>query len=225
MLMPVDKNNLMQVREDLKSDGLHIGDLVDYGAFNPLVAEVVHGISPAWHLVETHPNQESTAAAHLVARRFGVFVPESEHDIIRRGRKRHVTRLMFTGYLFVFVWSVLYHRDRIEACPGVKRIVNITMPDGSERPAVVSDKEIDQIRSVENGQRPLPAILMPADISRPKSKKKHKSRKKKKELVKVDPQRDDDIVACYAWSPFQRDLLTLDEQGRNGALRKALGLS
>lgn len=225
MLMAVDKNNLMRVREDLQSDGLHVGDIVDYGAFNPLVAEMVPGISPAWHLIETHPNQERTAAAHLVARRFGVFVPESEHDVVRRGRKRHVTRLMFTGYLFVFVWSVLYHRERIEACPGVKRIVNKTMPDGSESPAVVSDKEINLIRAVENGQRPLPAIMLPADISRPKSKKKRKSRKKKKELVKVDPQRDDDIVACYSWSPFQRDLLTLDGQGRTESLRRALGLS
>lgn len=225
MLMPVDKNNLMQVREDLKSDGLHIGDIVDYGAFNPLVAEMVPGISPAWHLIETHPNQELTAAAHLIARRFGVFVPEAELDIVRRGRKRHITRLLFTGYVFVFVWSVLYHRDRIEACPGVKRIINITMPDGTEQPAEVTDEQIDVIRAVENGHRPLPAILLPADISRPKSKKKHKSRKKNKGLVKVDPQRDDDIVACYAWSPFQRDLLTLDERGRNQALRKALGLS
>jgi transcription antitermination factor NusG len=229
MLAITESGNLALVRRELISGGgLNVGDFVDYGAFNPFAAEIVPGITPKWHLIETRPNHERIAAAHLIARRFGIFIPESELTVVRRGRKYETTRLMFTGYLFIFVWDILKHERRIESCPGVARIMR-RVDDRGNHPAVISDKTIDEIRAVENGQRPLPAIMLPPEISRPKSKKKNKKkyklRKKDKELHASPPQNDNDIVACYAWSPFQQDLKTLCDEGRNQSLRKALGLS
>jgi transcription antitermination factor NusG len=228
MLAITESGNLAQVRRELTSGDLNVGDFVDYGAFNPFAAEIVPGITPKWHLIETRPNHERIAAAHLVARRFGVFIPESELTVVRRGRKYETTRLMFTGYLFIFVWDILKHQRRIESCPGVARIMR-RIDEHDHPPAVISDGTIDQIRAVENGERPLPEIMLPPEISRPKSKKKNKKkyklRKKDKELHAAPAQNDNDIVACYAWSPFQQDLKTLDADGRNQTLRKALGLS
>ena len=39
-----------------------------------------------------------------VAMRFGIFVPEIEETIVRRGRAIDRKSLMFTRYIFVFTW-------------------------------------------------------------------------------------------------------------------------
>lgn len=212
-MLASDKGNMADVRAALGRD-LEVGDIVDYSPFNPNCAEIVPAVTPRWHIYETHPNQERVAAAHLIARRFGIFLPEIEETTIRRGRKRDITRLMFTGYIFVFVWGLEKHMHRIDAIPGISRIMLI---DG--KPAVLGDRIIDEIRAVENKQRPLKAIMSDGTVQ---TKKKRRWRKW---LQQLEDPRNNDIVAVRPWSAFQDSLLTLDGEGRNQTLLKALSLS
>lgn len=232
-----EKGNLEDVRAALGRD-LEIGDIVDYTPSNPTFAELVPDASPRWHLIETHPNQERTAAAHLVARRFGVFIPEIEEDVVRRGRKYHQTRLMFTGYIFVFVWDIMRHSSRIKAIPGVARIMLSRMEtrpavvvDGQEKypavfddvPAIISDRKIDEIRAVENSKRPL-LLTSDEEVTGKRKKKGRRWSKLQKTAAEKERERDNEIIACRAWSPFQDSLLTLDAGGRNQTLLNALSL-
>jgi transcriptional antiterminator NusG len=225
MLMAVEKGNLQQVRAALHGE-LKIGDIVDYSPLASRAAELVPGAEPHWHVIETHPNGEATAAGHLIARRFGIFVPEIEETIIRRGRKIDVKRLMFRGYIFVFVWDILSHQRRIESVPGVARIMYVETAGGRKLPAVISDKKIDEIRAVENRERPLPEIMMPEQIGMPKKKGRWKKiQKKLYELQRAQWEHDNEVVGCSPWSAFQDGLMTLDADGRNQTLRKALQLA
>lgn len=226
MLMTT-KGNLADVRAALGRD-FEIGDIVDRSASNPLMAEIYEDVSPCWHVIETHPSRERTAAAHLIARRFGVFIPEKEETVVRRGRKFDQTSLMFRGYIFVFVWDILEHIDRIKAVPGVMRLVyveNASADDtkGRRRPATLTDEQVDQIRAVENRERPLSSVMID-DIVKPKGRMTHRQ-KKLYQLQREMAERDNEIVSCRPWSPFQEELLTLDTDGRNQSLRKALGLA
>lgn len=183
---------------------------------DPRNAEMVAGVAPTWHLIETYSNSEREVALELSKRRFGVFVPEVEEIVIRRGRKLDCVRPMFPGYLFVFVWDVLGHRDRIENISGVMRLV--FFHDG--KPAVISDKMIDQIRAVENSKRPLPLPVV-----RAMAQKRGKKRWRKSCTVMSENEADNEIIAVRAWSAFQDALVTLDSGTLNQALRTALGLS
>lgn len=219
-----DEGNLKAVREALAE--LRIGDVVDYGPVNPLSAEIIAGVTPAWHVLETLPNHERSVAAHLVARRFGVFVPETEADIIRRGRKLHITRLMFTGYVFVFVWDILAHTSRIESIPGVARIMRHPATEQCffGKPVSISDELIDRIRAVENQKRPLRAI-MADEVAYDRKKKRRRWRKYRKDQREIEDERANEIVAVRSWDAFQDAIVTLDEQGRNQTLLTELGLS
>lgn len=213
--------NMEQVRAELGRD-LQVGDIVDYSG-DPTLATIVPGVRPAWHVIETHPNRERTAAGHLVARRFGVFVPEKEETIVRRGRKLEQTSLMFRGYVFIFVWGINQHFNRIRAVPGFARIVTTEDANGNRRPAVLDDDIIDKIRAVENTQRPLRGMTLD-DIKKPKGRWT-KKQKMIYQLQREQAERDMEVVACRPWSPFEQDLMTLDSEGRNQTLRKALGLA
>lgn len=216
--------NMEQVRAELGRD-LQVGDIVDYNG-NPTLAEIVPGRTPQWHVVETHPNRERTAAGHLIARRFGVFLPEKEETVVRRGRKFDQTSLIFRGYIFVFVWDIVEHIDRINSIPGVSRLVYVETMGGRRLPATLTDEQIDQIRAVENHERPLPAITIPEEIIRPKGKGRWtKKQKRLYDLQRQQIEHDNEVVACRPWSAFQDSLLTLDEEGRNQTLRNALGLA
>jgi transcriptional antiterminator NusG len=193
-----------------------------------LSAEIVPGVEPHWYVIEVAPNRERTVAAHLIARRFGIFIPETEEVLIRRGRKVDVARLMFTGYVFVFVWDMGRHLGRIESIPGVARIMRKPTSDSEAfgAPRIVSDYQIDQIRAVENTKRPLFAAIVEEVEPKKKKRRWRKSRKDAKELAsELADERDNDIMLVRSWSPFQDSLMTLDSDGRNGALLNALGLS
>lgn len=216
--------NMEQVRNELRRD-LQVGDVVDYDG-NPTLAQIVPGAIPRWHVIETHPNRERTAASHLIARRFGVFLPEKDETVIRRGRKLEQTTLMFRGYIFVFVWSILTHIKRIEAVPGVSRVMFVDVSDDLRLPATLTDEQIDQIRAVENRERPLPAIIIPEHMMKPK--KKGRWRKNQKSLYALEQEqlkRDSEVIRCRPWSAFEDGLMTLDSDGRNQTLRNALGLA
>jgi len=84
----------------------------------------------------------------LAHRGIGVFLPrfiagsrlKLGNELIDLGDK-----LLFPGRVFVFVWDVLAHWRRIMACPGVQAI----MVNGSEKPVVVPDAEINHIQVMQ----------------------------------------------------------------------------
>ena len=69
-----------------------------------ICAEIETDVTATWHIIETMPAHEQSAAAHLVGRRFGVYLPETEQWEVHRGHKVKMLRPLFPGYLFVFVW-------------------------------------------------------------------------------------------------------------------------
>lgn len=108
-------------------------------------AEIVPGVTPFWHVVITEPRAEHEAMDYLAARGFGVFLPTFERKT-KLGIK--VCCVLFPGYVFLFVWDAHRHLQRLQACPGVMRL----MYDGNE-PAVVPDAQIHRIQALETGLR------------------------------------------------------------------------
>jgi transcription antitermination factor NusG len=173
--------------------------------FDPRDAELVPGLTPRWHVIETYAHCEREVAKELIARRFGIFVPEGTETIVRRGRRIDRIYLMFPGYIFVFLWLSDLNFHRVTCTPGVLQLLSSV--EGT--PLILSDEQIDEIRAVENAER--------AEL--PSSKSKRKKRRYSNRAY------DDDVIAVRPWSAFQDRLLTLDSEGRNQTLRKALGLS
>ena len=213
--------NLHEVYRELGADNARRVRLADermakQGGFN---AEIVEGVAAKWYVLTTAANQERIAAAHLIGRRFGVYLPETEETIVTRGRKRDVRRLLFRGYLFLFVWDIDRHLRRIRACPGV---MGILCREG--QPAVLPDAAIDDIRQYENSERPL-ALSVEA-VAAPSKKKKKRWRRSRKPADDAVPSRDNDIVDVRAWGfRFDENLVSPIEETRRSALHRALGLA
>jgi hypothetical protein len=122
--------------------------------------------------------------------------------------------------------------SRIQTIPGVARVMHrevrtraaLFNDDGIEiypaviekRPVTLSDLEIDQIRAVENGKRPLKAVAF---------KGARKKGRWRNWIAQLEQEGANDIVSVSAWSPFQQDLAALDSTGRNQTLLKALSLT
>ena len=192
---------------------VEVGDMIGYGDARPLDAEMVGGVTPNWHAWESLPGHEHIFAAHLAGRRFMVYVPEIEEDEIKRGRKVTTTKLLFRGYVFVFVWDINRHRSRIESCPGAYRLVCLC----SGEPAVISDADIHNLQRQENRRRPLKAML--EIMKKPKRRWRNKRIEIREELI-----HDNEIVSVRCRDSL-RDVYSLDSDGRNQALRRALGLA
>jgi len=192
---------------------------------DPRYAEIVEGLVPRWYVVEVFASAQAEVAETLIGHRFGVYVPEVEETVVRRGRKFDRCVPMFSGYLFVFMWYSDAHWQCISSIPGVVEIV------GS-----LTDAEIDVVRAMENLKRPVIIDVEPepepAPVVRAKSKKKRrwKNRKGAKAKAQVKPKviteayLRSQIVTTRAWSAFD-DVLQLDSEGRNQTLMRALGLS
>lgn len=180
----------------------------------PVDAEIVGDETsrkPLWHLLQTHPSQEGTAAAHLAGRGFGVYLPTYRvKGVDRFGRKVLRLRKLFPGYLFLFVWDVLYHRDRILACPGTASLVYL-----AGEAVVVPDSMIDHLQAQECYHDEALNIAIGG--------KRKRGRWRKEKLKNTGLPEGVDIQI----SP--RDVLhgaeQLDDAARNSLLRKALGLS
>jgi transcription antitermination factor NusG len=194
-----------------------------YEPRDPRNAEIVEGRSPRWYVVEVYASEQTAVADELAGHRFGIYVPEVDETVIKRGRKIDRRVPMFSGYLFVFMWPSDQHWRWLADTPGVIAIV------GS-----LTDDEIDIVRKVENRERPIFIEIPPADPEpvqrRSKKKRRWKHRKADKakaKAAKVKPITEADlraeIITTRAWSAFD-DILTLDSDGRNQTLRKALGL-
>jgi transcription antitermination factor NusG len=174
----------------------------------PYDAEIVGGCSPKWHVVVTYPNHEKVVAGHLIARRFGIYLPESESIEIRRGHQVTARRLLLPGYVLLFVWDIDRHWRRVVACPGVQHIL---MAD--HHPAVVDDRVVDQIRAVENSER----FSLKVTVEKIMKKKRWRQSR----TVGVD---HNDIVGVHPYSPFMEELRKDDVTERLSAFHKAMGL-
>lgn len=183
-------------------------------------AEVFPEVSPQWHVVTVLPGQERTAANKLSERRFGVYLPESEHTEIRRGRKVDLRRLLIPGYVFVFAWDVDRQVDRIRNCDGVRGLLFV-----NGRIAVIPDRIIDRVRARENFERPLKGITGITLASDTVKKPKRCWRKSRKEENPLEA-KDNEIIGVHSYSPFleeQRTAAAGDEQV--SAFHKALCLA
>lgn len=184
-------------------------------------AEVFPDVTPHWHVVTVLPGQERTAADDLSDRCFGVYLPESEHTEIRRGRKVDLKRLMLPGYVFVFVWDVDRHVDRIRACDGVRGLLFI-----NGKVAIVPDALIDRVRRVENYYRPLKGLTPETDGATAKKPKRCWRKKRKVEgWVDAQQQWDNEIVSVHSYSPFLEELRAAANDQQASAFHKALGLA
>ena len=185
-------------------------------------AELVPNVLPRWYVIEVWPGAERKVADELVARRFGIYIPGSDTIRQKRGRAIEQVELLFPGYIFVFVWDVLWHRSRIEAIEGVIRVIL----DVNGAAIFLEDSEIDKVRSLENALRPVQLEQFSTEIDPPK--KRNRKRRQKRVVVTVS----DEVVSTRAWgwsrSMFDDTLhdtvIALDSDARNQLLMRALGL-
>ncbi|WP_051057039.1 transcription termination/antitermination protein NusG [Bradyrhizobium yuanmingense] len=198
-----------------------------YEPRDPRHAEIVAGEDPKWYVVEVFASAQAEVAEVLAGHRFGVYVPEVEETIVRRGRTFDRRVPMFSGYVFVFMWYSDQHWQCISGIPGVVEIVG-----------ALTDAEIDVVRFEENKKRPVIIDVEPEPEPEPvvqtKSKKKRrwKNRKSAKAKAKAaakpkvitEAYLRSQIITTRAWSAFD-DVLQLDSEGRNQTLMRALGLS
>lgn len=168
----------------------------------PYYAEIVPGSEPLWHLLATVPTAENDAIDQLSARRFGVWSPEAEVIRMVRGRKVAQRRRLFPGHVLLFVWDVMAHWRRIMNNPAVTRILSV-----DERPVVVPFKDIRDLQVIE---------FYGVEALTPR--RRH-WRKKKGRMVSTGP----DVISISPKS-YWSDVTTLDDDGRNRLLHKALGL-
>lgn len=161
-----------------------------------------------WHVLVTHPQHERIALAHLAARRFGAYVPMLDRVVYseRRQKKQRLQKLMFPGYVFVFVWSVVKNYRRITNVPGVARM----LMSNSDRPAVLTDEDINRMQAEE--------AKSVAEANGLWFRGKNRRRRWRKQCG------DADDTVTYAPKSYFDNIGKLDENGRNGVLQKALGL-
>lgn len=179
----------------------------------PLDAELVpngggepHG---HWWAVTTLPNHEGIAAAHLIARRFGIYLPQFSHSLMRRGRKVNYTRNMLPGYIFVFVWDISRHWRRILSVPGASGML----------PRPVPDHMIDDLRGEENKLNP--EFAMEQVI---KYRKRRRQKRQQIIVSELTPIVKGEIVSVHAKS-YWTGIETLEPEQRISKLHIALGLA
>lgn len=206
--------NMREVYVDTQASLEHINRMREKSG--PYDAEAVPGKSPCWHLLcVDHGN---TAASHLIGRRFGIYQPIETRDAVVRGRLRTISRSMFPGYLFVFVWDIDRHARRIMACTGVRSIMR-----DDNKFVVVPDDLIDRIRRMENTLNPV--NVLPEDLIQPTKAKKNKKKKHKRYAkAAVIPAQQSVTIDIYPKS-YWRDFENMDAAERIGLLRYELSLS
>jgi transcription antitermination factor NusG len=178
---------------------------------DPLDAEILDA-TPCWHVVVTVPNHENIAAAHLIGRRFGIYLPElKKQSLGSNGRVAHnYLRPMFPGYLFIFVWGINQHWARIRACPGV---VGILLDSG--KAAVVSDRLIVEMQVRETVERERHNIHIP------RRRRAHWRRRRLDEELRTMV--GDRNVSISSYSALG-EIEGMDDKERISLLHRALGL-
>lgn len=174
-------------------------------------AEIVPGCPALWHIVVTYASHEKIAAAHLVGRGFGVYLPERDKAWFTRGVRRQRRIPLYPNYLFLFVWDIERHLRRIHACTGVMRILL-----AGDKPAVVPDSVIDEMQATEFNQTELPSDWRSTPL-----KKKRRRRRGRGERAPEEPEADGPITISTYNALVD---ISLDASERISALHKALGL-
>lgn len=224
VIAPPNTGNLFSIYKRLKKREIKA---IEKQA-NALPSKPIHAECAAeqgqWLIITTMPGEEGVASGHLIGRGFGVFQPRYQSIEIRRGRKIERTRPMFPGYLFVYVWGIDQNARRILACTGVSDFLR--HPDS--KPAIVPWSVINDIRAQENRENPMTLRM---DELNGKARKRMRHNKKSRRKASLNPEvavcsSDLDIVSVRTWG-FSKSLGTWDDddQGRIGALHKALGLA
>lgn len=164
---------------------------------------------PRWHVVACTPSEERIAAAHMIARGFGVYLPMWREIYVSRGRKLDRERLIFPGYLLLFAWRLDQQCGKVTSAPGVAHILMV-----GDRLAVIPDALVDRIRAEENRLNPLPMIRDAEARKRPRRGWKRTKREGGNEM---------DVIAVRSWSAMQdSNPLGLDESARRSLLLDAL---
>lgn len=171
-------------------------------ADHPYMAEAREGATGQWYVLTTHPAHEKIAAGHLIARRFGVYLPETENWQVIRGRSTVRRVLMFPGYVFLFVWDIARNWPRAKVCTGISGILN--RADGS--PAIMPDADMRDIQATE--WREL--------LATPHWRKRSRRRANK---YKHEP-----MTITVSTKSYWDEVAKQDDAGRQSALHKALGL-
>jgi transcription antitermination factor NusG len=169
-----------------------------------------------WHVLVTQPNRETTAAAHLIGRGFGTYLPEITKVAIVRGRKRTCRQALFPGYLFVFVWGIEAQWRRIAACTGITRLL---LKD--DKPAVVADEIIGEIQATEfNCLMETGALHLQDDHRRPRKRMKRWQRQLRETEDKSIPEGKFRVSTKGYFADVEKQ----EPEARNSILRRALGL-
>lgn len=178
----------------------------------PYAAQLIGAAT--WHAITVAPNCDRIVAAHLMGRRFGVYLPET------LGHRAGSRESLLPGYVFLFVWGIDDHAERILGCPGVIDFLRMGL---SREIVLIPDEIIDEVREIENRLMPtiLPAaaIAMAGGASKKKKKRWRKGRKAK-EII----DHSDEVVAVYPYSPMIAAMEGLDSAGRISAFLSAIGL-
>jgi transcriptional antiterminator NusG len=163
------------------------------------------GVEPTWGVFELASRK---VEAELIKKRFGIYVPECEETIVRRGRKIERRLPLFPGYVFVLMPFTDENWNRIFNIRGV--IAGI----GS-----LSWDDVDKVRTLENEKRPINLTYF-EDMEIGEAKKKKKRWRKSRRVEKQD-----EIVRTYigGWVDFEAAVQTCDGDGRNQALRDFVG--
>ena len=94
-----------------------------------------------WAAVQFRSQRERMVTHFLTQAGFVIWLPRIRERCVIRGRRQHVLRPLFPGYLFVVI-ELQWHAA--QTAPGVIRLVK----DG-DRPAQVPDRIIEELRGRE----------------------------------------------------------------------------
>jgi transcriptional antiterminator RfaH len=98
----------------------------------------------AWIVVNTHPNRERLAQAHIEKQGFSAYCPMVRRRVRHARRTQEVLRALFPGYTFV---AFDPHRDRWRALLstiGVRTVVR-----NGERPSLLDGQFVSALRARE----------------------------------------------------------------------------
>lgn len=212
---------------NLVSRELCVGDALPY--IDPDIIAEMGEQEAAWYAVEVVPGQEGIATAHLIGRRFFIFVPEIRYlpKVILAGGERKLERgvklgqkqKMLVGYVFVFTWLTDKNYHRLLATPGVSGMLS-----QSDTPFAFSEEQISHLRGLEN-------LLNPIEV--PENWRKRRKRKGfQRELTQEGSLEKSFSSVCRwinlgegEWIDAVTALRVLDRRDTNQVIAKSLGLA
>ena len=98
-----------------------------------------------WYAVQTQPNRENLALAHLERQGFDVWLPHIKRIIRHARREKSVRRPLFPGYLFINLDLEKVRWRAINGTVGVKNIVSC-----GRKPSVVDSEFIIALKASES---------------------------------------------------------------------------